>query len=181
MKIFSLPLMAVCLASASALSLESHRPAVANFRAPAASSLMAKPLRGGGDGIDPKMALKATAIAGSLFVVELGLSDVLPIPHVDLKGKMHPSSEECYFGQPATALSTACLKYFALVLGFESAANWIVAEDGNADMVKKFNILNAIIWAGGVALHVINKQPIWKTTGFWACGAISIANAAAAM
>ena len=78
MRIFSLPLMALCLASASALSLESHhRPAVANFRAPAASSPMAKPLRGGGDGVDPKMALKASALAGALFVVELGLSDVV--------------------------------------------------------------------------------------------------------
>jgi len=98
-----------------------------------------------------------------------------------MKGTMHPSPEECYFGQPATALSTAVMKYFALLLGFESATNWIVAEDGNADMVKKFNILNAIIWGTGVALHFINKQPIWKTTGFWACGALSIANAAAAM
>eukprot|EP00284_Hemiselmis_tepida_P011710 CAMPEP_0174928574 /NCGR_PEP_ID=MMETSP1355-20121228/24517_1 /TAXON_ID=464990 /ORGANISM="Hemiselmis tepida, Strain CCMP443" /LENGTH=181 /DNA_ID=CAMNT_0016174739 /DNA_START=44 /DNA_END=589 /DNA_ORIENTATION=+ len=181
MKIFSLTLTAMCLASASALSLESHRPGVAHFRAPAPSSPIAKPLRGGGDGIDPKVVLKAAAIAGALFTVELGLSDVLPIPHVDLKGKMFPTAEECYFGQPATALSSSIMKYFALLLGFEGAANWMVAENGNADLIKKFNILNAVTWGVGVALHKINNQPIWKTTGFWACGALSILNAAAAM
>ena len=156
-------LLAMTLASATAISLPARtpalRPSVSAFR-PSAS--LNEHLRGGsGDlvPLDAAATLKLTAAVYALYGV-LNIPDT-GLPLLDMTFKNHATQNSIFYNDdaPMTDSNKGALRWTALSFAALAGFNNMAAE-GDADTQKKACKWMACVGIGQCALMLINKHPV---------------------